>query len=624
MVALVATALAPAAGRAQLPQLPPTLGLPPPSGQPPGPNPSQGRPPTIGSAPEAGDVVSYRGNPQHTRAAGDDTVFGPLVRLWTRRFNGPVWHPLLAGRRVVVNVAKSDGSGGYGSEVVAVDPATGRDIWRRATPGTYFSAPIAIDSGRVFSMNVEGLVRAFALRDGKPLWTHQLPGQFSTLQSVPVAANGSLYIATSDGSVHALDGATGQELWSRQVTSHYQVSMPALDGDRVIAADGCGNATALRRTDGAIVWSREVNSGSACGAVGVGIAYGGRFFASSPLYSTESPGWVFDSATGADRGRFAGGAPDAVGGDLAFTTVTQGRLSGVSLDTGAARWQLNGHDGTRETVRPIVSGETVFATTRAGELLGLDRATGAVRTSLRLPDGGTTSVGGLEQGMAAGHGVVAVGQGVALSEFAPVLQPAPTGTDAASTITDVIAGKRVRLVGGLGSAIRGAGRPLVLESDRYPFGRFAKSGAGRTFADGTAYFHQRLTRNTRFRARLAGRKTPQHVGTIYVYPRAHSALYALDRGRGELRLTLAAGPDFRVGARRLVAYLARRSSRHYERLGSASLVQAGRGRARTRVRFRRPRHTGRHDYIYWCVRGLRGYGRPDALARHCGARRIKG
>jgi hypothetical protein len=82
---------------------------------------------------------------------------------------------------------------------------------------------------------------------------------------------------------------------------------------------------------------------------------------------------------------------------------------------------------------------------------------------------------------------------------------------------------------------------------------------------------------------------------------------------------MTATKPFRVGGRALIVYFNRRGSKRYSRIASGRLDQVGAGAARTRVRFRLPSRIGRKDFFYWCVRGLRGYGYPDALTRRCGA-----
>jgi outer membrane protein assembly factor BamB len=622
VVGLVLTAGLISEASAQVPPLPPLPVVPPAEPSPPGSPPSQERPP--GPGPGTGDVVSYRGNPQRTESSNDDSVFGPLARLWTRNLNGPASQPLIVEGRVVVNVTIPE-SRGSGSEVVALDPATGKELWRQPIPGKSSTAPIAIDGDRVISANADGAVRAFALSDGRPLWTTEVRSGGAVVYFVmpPVALKGTIFLlggaAGGPRAVYALDTNSGAVRWSQRVLVDYQSGMPALDDERVLVSDTCGRAEALRQSDGASLWSREPRG--TCTYSTAGIVHDGQLFTGGPQ------AWVYDIATGADRGRLQGGPLDGVVSGLGLRlrmTSPPGigdrtTISAVDLATGRARWAYK-KQGTYEPVlRPIGVGETVFAITATGLLVGLDRRTGALRSSIPMSSGESLTVAGGFPGMSAGHGLLVATAGSVLQAYAPVLRPSGGGIDMAATAFDLTVGKRVGLVGGLGARLRSRGpRRVELEADRYPFGSYARIARTRTFPDGTAYFTDRPTRNTRYRVRLP-RATASPPLSIYAYPRSNFA-YRPGRTRLGLRVSLSAGPDFRVGGRRLVVYLLRHKSHNHPRLGSGRLIQTGRGRARAVMSFPYPRRVSRKDGTIWCVKGLRGYGRPDdPFSRRCGA-----
>ncbi|HEX8075620.1 MAG TPA: PQQ-binding-like beta-propeller repeat protein [Thermoleophilaceae bacterium] len=564
-------------------------------------------------------MVSYRGNPQHTESSSDDSVFGPLVRLWTRNFDAPPSQPLIVEGRVLINVPnRNPSSGPYGSQVVALDPATGKEIWRQPTPGTYFTSHIAIDRDRVVSVNFDGVARAFAVSDGRPLWTRELGQADSSLSvwTAPVARGGTAFVvAGSSGAyqstVYALDTSSGALRWSSGVGIDDE-AMPALDDERVLVSDACGNAAALRQSDGTVAWNRQRDA--QCGNGTAGVLSGGR------LFTRSATGWIYDAATGADRGTLPGGAPDAVAGDLGILGITgQGAVRAIDLGTGAIRWTFTQKGSYEFPLRPIAVGETVFATTPKGRLVGLDRTTGRLRWSAPLKGNTYSSIGGPLPGMSAGHGVLVATAGTLLHGYAPVLRPSARGIDMAASTLDVTVGRRVLIVGGLGPALR-AGRPqtVQLEADRHPFGRYNRIARGRTAADGTVYFRVRPKRNTRYRVRLPGgpAAAPLH---IYAYPRTN---WRYRRGRTRLRvsISMAAGSDFRVGGRRLAIYLFRHKRHKHPRLGTTRVVQTGPGRARATVTFPYPRRVARKDSLTWCIEGLRGFARPrDPFQRHCGA-----
>src|SRR5690606_28031092 len=57
------------------------------------------------------------------------------------------------------------------AEVLAMDSADGRIIWRATTETPVRAAP-AVNGGRIFATTIENQVIAFAAEDGRQLWTY--------------------------------------------------------------------------------------------------------------------------------------------------------------------------------------------------------------------------------------------------------------------------------------------------------------------------------------------------------------------------------------------------------------------------------------------------------------------
>lgn len=611
--ALAAAVLVSAPAAAQLPPLPPAPGLPqpeqpPPERPPPSPPPN---PPGPGPGPAPGDVVSYRGNPQHTQAAADESVFGPLQPLWSKDFKAPPSQPLIVGDRVILNVPKP-GSSGYGSLVVALDRLTGKEVWRREVAGVYYTAHIAVDSGLVFAVNNDGLVHAFAVADGAQRWTAQVP---RALMNAPVAGGGTVYVLGDGGSLHAFAADTGAKRWQASGALDTFRAIPALDSERVYLGEECGSAVAIRRSDGAVVWRR--NPPEDCSSGTAPMVIGGK------LYTGGTTGYAYDAATGADRGQLPPGMPQAADGDTGF--VVRDGLTAFALDGGAARWRFAQGGGSEDLLHPIVAGGTVYTTGQSQRLYTLDRATGAVRDWTPLPYETYSAIGGPMPGMSAGRGVLVATAGTKLHAFEPVLQPpGPTASALGASDFHPYSGRSIAIVGGTGADLRrDGGDDVVLEHDTHPYGRFTRVRTGRTGADGVVFFERlRPLRNTRYRLRLASGGGESRAMEIYAYPRSSSAFRGLGNRRVELRIRMTAAKPFRAGGRTLVVYFNRRGSSRLTRMGAARLAQTGAGSVRTSVRFGLPRRIGSKDFFYWCVRGLRGYGYLDVLTRRCGARTI--
>jgi hypothetical protein len=606
LVLAVGLAAVPAPAAAQLPPLPPVPGNPQPQPQP---EPAPPQPPPASPGPGVG--FSYFGNPGGNAAALDQTVFGPLQQLWTKTYKQLVNQPLVVGDKVVVNV---NDQAGYGSEVIAYDLRTGTQLWRRATPGVYFTAHIAASDGRVVAVNHDGVARAFALADGMPLWEVQTPHDFGP---VPVAADGVVYIAGQNNgpALSAYSIASGAKIWSADAPIDASGVMPVLDGDRVYVAVGA-KAVAFSRATGKVVWAA---------------GQGGRPDTQAALHAgrLHASGSSFDPATGAEGGMVGSIFPRAFAGPLGIGWDGK-QADGVALDGTGVKWtfKLPGTPGTGAapghwSPLPLVVGPTVYVAGEETDLFGLDAASGAVLSRTKLPwPNSHVQVGGGQQGMATGGGVLVVSHGLALTAFAPVLQPPPGGTDVAATKSDLSAGQKTEILGGIAPDARTAQSKLELESDAFPFRRYSSGATIAALADGTGWFDARPQRNTRFRIR-SGRAASRPI-TVYVLPRISSSARATSRTRGIVRAKLRGGRGFNVAGRRLVVYHGRVRAKRFELLGSARLRSAGRGRAVATVPIRLPRKVGGDDTIMYCTPGLSrlGYGRRDLIDRRCGRARI--
>ena len=121
---------------------------------------------------------------------------------------------------MIVTSAFTDGP--YGSQIVAMDAATGRTVWSRWLGGGSWWSGATYDDGRVFVANHDRDLRALDAATGAPLWTTRLPGSFTSRRPgrswarTPTSATPALSGSTT---VHRLDnalvglGADHRERW---------------------------------------------------------------------------------------------------------------------------------------------------------------------------------------------------------------------------------------------------------------------------------------------------------------------------------------------------------------------------------------------------------------------------
>lgn len=136
--------------------------------------------------------------------------------------------------------------------ITSANPAP--EAWRQETQQFIYSSPTVDPATQnVFCPSDDGKIYANAA-DGTPLW----PQPFSTVGGVyratPAVANGKVYLSAGDfdWALHAVDAATGQQVWQADMTPKpdwpswayrsTQVSSPAVDGDFVTIVGGYGSA----------------------------------------------------------------------------------------------------------------------------------------------------------------------------------------------------------------------------------------------------------------------------------------------------------------------------------------------------------------------------------------------
>ncbi len=250
-----------------------------------------------------------------------------------------------------------------------------------ATPALSNATPAALAAFAALATG--SLTGNVPMSGGGPLHDGQMPGpapgssptlawQFDTggeLYSAPTIANGIVYVTSKAGMLHAVEAATGKELWTHDVTSYVTRATPAIV-DGVVYVGGGFTFSALDAATGSELWT-------------VPLQYGGQ---ASPtvrdglVVVSSQQGWIFalDAETGENvwrlptEGIVFGAA--SITGDAVVYGTDEGILYSVDRVSGTLDWRISLPGGIFAV--PVVSDDTILATTQAGELFALDRSTG--------------------------------------------------------------------------------------------------------------------------------------------------------------------------------------------------------------------------------------------------------
>jgi outer membrane assembly lipoprotein YfgL len=175
-----------------------------------------------------------------------------VEKVWTANI-GPVTTPLFAlVHGGVVAVASTPG------QVALINTTSGQDVWRLQLDSP-IQAGVGGDGQRfaVITRNNE----VVAIEGGKVLWRFRLAAMSYT---APLVAGGRVFVLSADRTVTALDGASGQKLWTQQraggdplVLQQSGLLMPF--GDSLLAGWG-GRLASLNPNTGAVLWESLVGS----------------------------------------------------------------------------------------------------------------------------------------------------------------------------------------------------------------------------------------------------------------------------------------------------------------------------------------------------------------------------
>lgn len=219
----------------------------------------------------ARDWPQWRGPDQNLISLGngafDGGEFG-LEVVWKKPL-GPGYSSVsVAGGRAVTMF-----SDGRDDLLVALDAATGRELWRYRIAPTYEghsasedgprSTP-GIDRGQVYALGPHGHLVMVRLEDGAPLWRRDLKAELGAREAqygfstAPIVADGVLVVETggAGSAVSGFDPATGELLWSAgdDTVGSQSPILADLHGERQVVAVTSHFLFGLAPRTGEVLW----------------------------------------------------------------------------------------------------------------------------------------------------------------------------------------------------------------------------------------------------------------------------------------------------------------------------------------------------------------------------------
>jgi outer membrane protein assembly factor BamB len=187
--------------------------------------------------------------------------------------SGPRWQTRLSGQVfaspvVVDNVAYVGTTGGVFNAVNASD---GSYVWTFSAGRPIFGAARVVDDAVYFTCD-NGYLFKLERATGKELWRYDL-GDERVSRIIghpqvydwdwhgprPLVADGVVYVGSGDGSLHAVDAASGARRWRAETGGRIRGGA-ALDGDRVIVGSADKFMYAFDRASGRELWKHDTEA----------------------------------------------------------------------------------------------------------------------------------------------------------------------------------------------------------------------------------------------------------------------------------------------------------------------------------------------------------------------------
>jgi outer membrane protein assembly factor BamB len=347
-----------------------------------------------GSASSTADEISwpfFGRVPERTHylPASERALDPPLREAWSINTHALIEFPPAIANGVAYVVNK------YGN-AKAVRLRDRKILWERVTDPKEAGTPTDVTApvyhqGKVFFAYIDGNLVAVDAASGKPVWKRKLVGH---LESSPMAVGGTLYLGTDKTNVVAVRAADGKVLWQFNSPAAIKAS-PSSHSGRIFVADYQSAMFCLDAKSGRLLWRTNT---SRVPPFGRGGFYSSPAIAFGRVYAARDDGTVyaFDERTGKVEWAFP--THDYVYGSPAVAEVPgtppsvyigsyDEHFYALDARTGKQRWRYDVGGPVPGTATVI--GHTVYTSSfKTREAIGIDVHTH--RKSFELRQAGYT------------------------------------------------------------------------------------------------------------------------------------------------------------------------------------------------------------------------------------------
>jgi outer membrane protein assembly factor BamB len=332
--------------------------------------------------------------------------------LWRRPLGSAFAAVSIVGHRGYTGI-----SDGERDHVVALDVATGRELWRSCLGPTYRGhdgskdGPVStptVDGGRVFALGPHGVLMALDAGSGKQLWQHDLVAELGAkapaygFGTAPLVVGARLIVQAGGATQHnlvAFDTSDGRLLWSVQHSNATGYASPVkatIAGEEQVVVLAADKLFAVRPRDGGLLWSHSLGTSSGEASRSPLILPGDRVLAptgsESVLVQVSGRDGAFTASERWKSPRLKGSFSPTVYHDGFLYGFNGGFLTCLDLETAEPKWRERVYGGSLI----LVGGHLVVLGESSGNLHVAEATEAGFREKVKLPvfNAGAASVTG--------------------------------------------------------------------------------------------------------------------------------------------------------------------------------------------------------------------------------------
>lgn len=143
-------------------------------------------------------------------------------------------------------------------KLIAVLLQTGLPVWERAVAQPQgrseldrivdIDGDFIVDGQTVYAATFQGNIAAIDLRSGRPLWQREMSSGLSLAEGL-----GNIYAIDSNSRIVALDQPSGADVWEQKALQNKKLSAPVKFGNYIVTGDDEGFLHFISQIDGSIV-----------------------------------------------------------------------------------------------------------------------------------------------------------------------------------------------------------------------------------------------------------------------------------------------------------------------------------------------------------------------------------